>query len=98
MTYDIDYFINKFEDIPEDKWCNEYYVDPKDETKRCSLGHCGCLEFEDANPEADALDRIFVNQGYAVSYVNDGMVEEYSQPTPKQRILAALKHIKETKQ
>ena len=96
MTYDIDYFINKFEDIPEDKWCNEYYVDPKDETKRCALGHCGCLEFKDANPEADALGDIFVKRGYSVFYVNDGMIEEYSQPTPKQRILAALKHIKET--
>jgi len=98
MTYDIDYFIKKFEAIPEELWTTDLYVDQDDETKRCALGHCGCAEFSERNPEADTLFELFVEAGMRVPRVNDGCDPRFSQPTPKQRILAALKHIKETKE
>lgn len=47
--YTPQYFIDKFEAIPEENWC--------------------------------------------ISSVNDGLDERYQQPTPKQRILAALRDI-----
>lgn len=38
MNYDVDYFINKFEAIPEEMWCVGLWVDS--EGRKCALGHC----------------------------------------------------------
>ena len=96
MTYDIDYFINKFEAIPEDKWTTGDFVDETDETKRCAYGHCGSRIDWESTTEADALERVFGPAGLGVTTINDGRDNRFPQPTPKRRVLAALKHIKGT--
>lgn len=94
MTYDKAYFIAKFEAIPEEQWAEgDYEVS----NKRCALGHCGAPT---TTAEADALVRLFKPgfEGGKYSYysttpvpdINDGTNKHYPQPTPKQRILAAL--------
>jgi len=40
-VYDVDYFINKFSNIPEEEWCIGSYVSPLKD-KFCAFGHCGC--------------------------------------------------------
>jgi len=36
---DVQYFINKFEAIPEEKWCIDFFEDEND--RHCVNGHCG---------------------------------------------------------
>lgn len=89
MTYDVDYFIAKFEAIPEEKWCKYCYTDGD---RHCALGHCGVSPGSGAGDEAMALYTIF--SPLSVTAINDADYHPYTQPTPKQRILAALRDIK----
>ena len=96
--YDIDYFLAKFEAIPEDKIIMNFYTDNNDETKHCSLGHCeGHNNPIDRPSEAKALRDLFkVHLKCGVADVNDNLCEHKfnNLPTPKQRIMAALNEIK----
>ncbi len=91
MNYTTCYFIRKFTAIPEELWTTGHYVKPNG--TKCATGHCGeTLGYTTDESEAFAelfsiLDREAIN-------VNDGYNDEYPQPTPKQRILAALHDIK----
>lgn len=105
--YDVDYFIKKFQAIPEKFW-NDYtqtgYSD--DRVTHCAFGHCQTSgqwpgnEDGSITPEGQALCEIFnsvgmvVGSGKWITSINNGNVNEYPQPTPKQRILAALHDIK----
>lgn len=102
--YDVDYFIKKFEAIPENKWLIGGYVARvfKGTTyieKMCALGWCGARSNHsnsgNTTREAAALFRIFT---VAIAPINDGLNINYQQPTPKQRILAALYDIKAKQQ
>lgn len=44
--YDVEYFVAKFEAIPEDKWATGILFNQIDGTK-CVLGHCGVVDYED---------------------------------------------------
>lgn len=95
--YDVDYFIRKFEAIPDERWC-EYDVDVEG-AQHCVLGHCGVRCRDDGHYTetriSKALERLCQSQlGEAPDYINDGCDPRYPQPTPKQRILAALADIK----
>lgn len=93
MKYNIEHFIWKFGRIPERSWCTKKYV--KDNA-HCALGHCGVGALNDA-PEVtvEALDLAGLFGGYvAVAKINDGKDQRYLQPTPKQRVLAALHDLK----
>lgn len=91
MTYDVDYFIEKFEAIPEESWCTEEF---EKDGACCAFGHCGTRDFK-STIEAIELAHLFSNlDDIYVVCVNDGSEPMYSQPTPKQRILAALHDIK----
>jgi len=118
MNYDVNYFIKKFEAIPEDLWLVGSLMN--DKGQRCAQGHCGIQtnsftsKIYIGNPEADSLIEMFgrlditIREGqkpkkaseygkkynFNVTYVNDGDCDQYQQPTPKQRILAALYDIK----
>lgn len=89
---DADYFITKFEAIPEDGWGTGAYVNG---TQCCALGWCG--EREPGDPsyckshEADALEVIL---DYRTVNINDGAALDYPQRTPRARILAALRDAK----
>ena len=41
MNYDVDYFIQKFEAISEDKWVTGFLGSGGREGQHCALGHCG---------------------------------------------------------
>lgn len=95
-VYDVDYFIRKFEAIPEDNWWIGEYND-EDGNRFCAYGHCGLRSksLNRQNKEADALYALFCSDVKSiVADINDGKDIRYLQPTPKQRILAALYDIK----
>lgn len=83
MNYDAKYFIKKFEAIPEEMWVAGEIVGPNFES--CALGHC-VMEGTDGY--------LSVLLKYNAAEINDGEVERYQQDTPKQRILAALRDVK----
>lgn len=101
--YDLDYFIKKFEAIPEDRWNDHTQYDEHNSTC-CAFGHCA-TDLEEMNgaetPEGRALGNIFREAGFTtwnnlwVTDVNNGRSDKYKQQTPKQRMLAALKDIKQ---
>lgn len=111
--YTVDYFINKFEAIPENLWATDMLYD--DDGKKCANGWCGVMDCRKPTIESAALQKVMsvLNitwfdhgntpidsnwdyNGYSVMAVsvNNGWTNEYQQPTPKQRILAALYDIK----
>jgi len=92
--YTREYFIAKFEAIPEEKWLAGTF---KDGDCCCALGHCGATE-QGETPESRALGTIFWRGAKtSVVSINDGEWSRYLQPTPKQRVLAALRDLPETK-
>lgn len=90
MIYDVDYFISKFEAIPEEKWIVGNYTDGYG---CCALGHCGIVASE-TTKEADSLVTLFILLNTAIPPINDNHDARYCQHTAKQRILAALYDIK----
>ena len=96
MKHTVDYFITKFESIPEELWNTDgNYVNEFSPECKCALGHCGL----DGTSEAKSLISLFCllnGADRSIPDVNDGVMRiSYKQPTAKQRILAALKDIKE---
>lgn len=104
---DAQYFIDKFEAIPEERWCVLRLYD-EDKQQCCANGHCGVRNLpwgRILTAESMALYQLFLkldiccseydddNYSISAARVNNGNVERYQQPTPKQRILAALRDI-----
>lgn len=111
--YTVDYFISKFEKIPEGNFIsNSLY---NEIGGKCVNGWCGVTNCCEPNKESAALQTLFTTlpvtwfdhgdtpiteswdyEGYSVKavYINNGGANEYQQPTPKARILAALYDIK----
>lgn len=95
--FTVDHFIEKFESIPEEEWCVQELAN--DIGQHCALGHCGCSPGDDyMSREALHLKTLFGSSALryplSVADVNDGYNSNYPQPSPKQRILAALRDIK----
>jgi hypothetical protein len=102
---DVQYFINKFEAIPEEEWTVGTQQDKSG--RRCAYGHCmpvkeksrGCMAYSGYGHETEegvALKHLFSSFFTwidSVPTVNNGSSSSYRQPTPKQRILAALRDI-----
>lgn len=89
--YDKAYFIAKFEAIPEEKWCVAY-LDAGDGV-HCALGHCGVTVSLNYTDKEIALRDLMRPNGWSVADINDGDTPDFQQPTPKQRILAALRSL-----
>lgn len=89
MNYDIDYFIRKFEAIPEERWCTGQLHKGN---QSCALGHCGLKGTGTWTEEASVLWWNILPE--RVTRINDGYYLAYTQATPKQRILAALEDAK----
>jgi hypothetical protein len=87
--YDVDFFIRKFEAIPDEKWCVGNYVRP--DGRRCAYGHCGASSGHEIadNKECRALGQILSGQ---VEEINNGNYEDRT--GPRARILAALQDVK----
>lgn len=88
----IDHFIKKFEAIPDDLWTVDVYR--ASSGRHCALGHCGESFTVGITDESRALENLFSDLNVPVSSVNDGKDSRFQQPTPKQRILAALNYLK----
>lgn len=97
--YDVDYFIRKFEATSEDQWMTYSYTNVQ-ETRFCALGWCGARGNNRTSPtlESNGLALLFSKYMLRVPEINDGTHPRYPQPTPKQRILAALYDIKKMQQ
>lgn len=80
MNYDKAYFLQKFTAIPEEQWIEGKFTDELG--RHCALGFCDMATREDVD-----LCELF---DWHVSKINDGNHTGYQQPTPRQRILAAL--------
>jgi hypothetical protein len=92
MNYDVDYFIKKFEAIPENKWTTGAYMNNKGQS--CALGHCGIHRSVPISQEPIELSNLFIRKlGISVLAVNDFKLIKWGS-TPKERILNALKEIK----
>jgi len=101
MKYTKQYFIDKFQAIPSQEWCEGELTNEFDENCHCALGHCGVINYKATTDEAYELSKLLMP-------VYDKLFdEEFTQPcnfhtfeindessslgdTPKQRILNAL--------
>jgi hypothetical protein len=94
--YDAAYFIAKFEAIPDEQWCTRRYSDL--DGGHCALGHCGArgatLQTLCETGESRALSDLLLH----IVEINDAAVfcpDKYAKlPTPKARVLAALRDLK----
>lgn len=95
MIFDVDYFIAKFDAIPENLWTIKKYVD--DKGCMCALGHCGARvneSIQKVTEESLALNLLFTDViNVNVVSVNDRIINVFG-GTPKKRILNALVTIK----
>jgi hypothetical protein len=94
MKYDIDYFINKFEAIPEDRWTTGNYENAQGQF--CALGFCGENE-DNKTEESIALCEFTGFADYSIVNINDednGTQSLKLGKTPKERILNFLKQKK----
>ena len=106
MQYTLEYFINKFNAIPEAKWSGIAAIaDPTYINKNftCAMGHCG--GYPSISQESRALAHVLKDwykihnlacrtDGAIIFEINDNNML-CKEPTPKQRILKALNDIKE---
>lgn len=95
MEYTVDYFIKKFEAIPDNRWCVGELMNKAGQC--CAYGHCGMREYDTEAPEADALmkvERKLPSEPTCFASINNGEHPAYQQETPRLRILAALRDIK----
>lgn len=100
MEYNVDFFIEKFQAIPELRWWTGQYIS-NDGYAKCAMGHCGCVSGFDAefNKEVSSLILLFGGfLGFNIHSINDGDNRAFPEATPKQRILSALHKIKEIQQ
>jgi hypothetical protein len=96
MKYNIDYFIERFKAIPDEKWT----VNEREDRlgRRCAHGHCydGKLDVGLGCLREDALSKICMKglKVDGIGYINNGSDARFTQPTPKERVLAALEFCK----
>ena len=78
------------EAIPSERWC--IGITTCLDTQHCALQH---LSYTHGKPEAQlAINNLFIKHLHTgVSRVNDGHDPRYPQPTPRARVLAALKDL-----
>jgi len=107
--YTVDYFIDKFSNIPDNRWAVGECCDKKG--KYCAFGYCGeealHPHFDLYTKESQALILLFANffndnkkfddKFKLVYHVNDGWHTERFGLSPKERILTVLKMIKDGK-
>lgn len=100
QIFDVDFFIRYFERIPEDQWC----VGTMENTlgQHCAAGHCGAIDGRDGlGTMAKALNELMhTHTGWGVTIINDfkAFHHHFNQPTPRARILAALREIQAKQQ
>ncbi len=94
-NYDLDYFIQKFEAIPEEQWCQILCTNSDDQ--HCALGHCGAKTiYDDAVPEASALKKLVLRLSptQAPIWRANDTPRRFAATTPRNGVLNYLKAIK----
>lgn len=110
MKYDVDYFLRKFKKIPEEKWCTFSFVNGKSRcvNGHCGITNMLANLTEESIALQKTFSVLSITSGMKIindgllsddyslkaAYINNGESDQYQQPTPKQRILAALQDIK----
>lgn len=94
-------FRDFFAAIPDEKWCIHKFVNEHGQC--CAQGHLGMTSWGFVTPDARRLQNMFKEAfrernfssccDWGVGSVNNGYTEDFQQPTPKARILAALDYI-----
>ena len=98
IEYTLEYFIKKFEAIPEKKWTVGTFED--DKGCKCAYGHCGFSDKEIINstPESTALrilDEETRSTETSIILVNDDKTNARGfGHTPKQRAVNYLKFLR----
>lgn len=115
MKYTVDYFLKKFEEIPEENMIRWEQTD--EEGRHCAYGWCMLPEKINltvagegdghTTEEGKSLTKLFnqlkncthmhwgtIGRKLSPALVNNGVILEYRQKTPKKRVLAALQDIK----
>lgn len=92
----IDVIIDHMNSTTEDSWCTNVV---RKEDKNCFFGHLFSMGKNDkeGNFLWGAFEEIWATT-YMIYPVNDGEHPRYNQPTPKQRIIAYLKDLRDGKQ
>ena len=90
--YNIDYFIEKFEQIPKEHWTKGSF---QKGVRYCVYGHCGMTDAVVRTEESDALDAICDKYNISLVSVNDNDNPNFKQRSIKERVLAALRFMKE---
>ena len=100
MNYDVEFFIKYFEAIQEYKWCKNIIMNEKGQ--KCAIGHClykpnakpvyYVIELKNSplNIFGEDMIKALIDILPSIAEINDGNSKNYQQPTPKQRVLAAL--------
>lgn len=96
-VYDVDYFIAKFEAIPENLWCRHHFTKGVEVKSHCVYGHCGARKAYDDTEEGKALKSLSEFH-CSMMQVNDGGDYRYKEDCAKSRVLAALRDIKAKQQ
>jgi hypothetical protein len=106
--YDVDYFIKKFQAIPEDLWIAGGLFTYMHRPESCALGHCGLKEvgyyptvLDEVPEEVQALIKLCGGK-LSVIYSGCDMGPEYDRVwkindnggTPKQNMINFLKNVK----
>ncbi len=98
-VYNLSYFIEKFQAIPESRWTEAQFKDPTSGAS-CALGHCGV---HDDTPEISwsVEGRALVEIAPDIMDANDGLIRDAdcsrrypSDWSPKKRVLTYLKDLK----
>lgn len=88
--------IDYMESTPEESWCTDVV---RKENTNCFFGHLFSMGKDDR--EGNILWGGF-EESWATTYmiypVNDGQNPKYQQPTPKQRVIAYLKDLRDGKE
>jgi hypothetical protein len=93
--YDIDFYIEFFTNIPDEKWSSgPGYFGPNG--TQCALQFCRYTDIKDKG-RFEALLDIFNKKGFCPVKINDGEDKTFEGDHPKTRILNALKSFKNTK-
>lgn len=87
------FFLAKFRAIPDELWCVKQYHGAG--WQRCAIGHTQGYKMAGQERALIALfDTLGKGRhGQACKDINDGLDPRFPQPTPKQRIIAALEMI-----
>lgn len=86
--YTANYFLKKFNAIPEEKWTTGSYSRSTG-GKKCALGHCR-ETVDRSTMESRALRALFY-RALVVGIITTNDTKMYfTEPTPKQRVMSAL--------